>query len=284
MPQTGTLSGRYRELDYENLGSECGRDRYVNVEKYWIPGTSESDLDSGFAWREFKDSELAWTLNRPDVYALLRKSFLTVHCVILVAHEHCRSFSFPKFFTEVSEKRLSSIGKPHIQTDILTIKPIDVIHALLPHLTISSYLALTSTCRLWRRLALTTFQPHARKLVLSLGWAVPLRQEYAISIKSQANSKTAGSVLAHEKHSPQDADWLLYLSHVHRTGSMRARRWKWVLAKKLARLFEEKRKDALFVDGNEEAGMRSVKGRELDDNIAQMWPLACMLRDVEETL
>lgn len=194
------------------------------------------------------------------------------------------TFSFPKFFTEVSEKRLSSVGDPQPQTDLLTTQPVDIIHALLPHLSIPDYLALTSTCRQLRRLALTTFQPHARKLVLSLGWAMPLPQEYVIAIKSQANNKTPGSVVAHEKYSPQDADWLLYLSHVHRTGSMRARRWKWVLAQKLARLYEEKRKDIIFEGGDEEAGVRSAKGREIDGKVAQMWPMASMLKDVEETL
>lgn len=62
-------------------------------------------------------------------------------------------FSFPKFFTEVSEKRLSSVGDPQPQTDLLTTQPVDIIHALLPHLSISDYLALTSTCRYLRRLA-----------------------------------------------------------------------------------------------------------------------------------
>lgn len=60
---------------------------------------------------------------------------------------------------------------------------------------------------------------------------------------------------------------------------MRARRWKWVLARKLATYIEERRKDVLFMDGNEEAGVRTEKGREVDQKIETMWPLAMLTRD-----
>lgn len=67
-PQPGLEAGRFREFDYENLGCEGERDSKVDLRKFWVPGTSESGLACGFAWEDLKSSELAWTLNRPDVY------------------------------------------------------------------------------------------------------------------------------------------------------------------------------------------------------------------------
>ena len=134
--------------------------------------------------------------------------------------------------------RLSSLGKPAAQSGILVRQPLDVLLSLLPHLSQPTYLALTSTCRLIRLHALTTFQPHARSLVLSLGWATPLLGvgEYNAAVKK---NQTVVQSLVHPVHSPASGDWLLYLSHVHRTSSMRARRRIWNICQAVKRAVEE---------------------------------------------
>jgi hypothetical protein len=121
-------------------------------------------------------------------------------------------------------------------TDILTTQPLDILHAIVSVVPLFSYLALTSTCRFFRHHALTTFQSHARNLVLQLGWAVPFHAEYA-------KMKVRAEDMAHADNSPHDGDWLLYLSHVNRTKSMRVRRWLWDLSEEVKRAYEEKKGD-----------------------------------------
>ncbi|TFK50020.1 hypothetical protein OE88DRAFT_1809056 [Heliocybe sulcata] len=61
---------------------------------------------------------------------------------------------------------------------------------------------------------------------LELRWAVPLPSEYAIA-------KTQNIAMANAKESPLDADWVLYLSHVHRTKSMNVGVWIWGLCQRI---------------------------------------------------
>lgn len=121
---------------------------------------------------------------------------------------------------------MDEVGEPIAQPGRLTEQPLDVLLALLPYLPLQTYFAFISTCRLLRIHALTTFQPHARMRVLGLGWATPLLTlgEYDAIVKRNAS---AAEALVHSKRSPASGDWLLYLSHVHRTASMRARRRIW---------------------------------------------------------
>ena len=51
--------------------------------------------------------------------------------------------------------------------------------------------------------------------------------------------------MAHETHSPMYADWLHYLSQVHRTPAMRARRWVWALAEEVARVYRRKKAEGI---------------------------------------
>lgn len=50
--------------------------------------------------------------------------------------------------------------------------------------------------------------------------------------------------MAHAKKSPYDADWLLYLSHVHRTNSMKERQRVWRIAEEIKRAYEDRRETA----------------------------------------
>jgi len=49
--------------------------------------------------------------------------------------------------------------------------------------------------------------------------------------------------MAHAENSPRGGDWLLYLSHVNRTKSMRVRRWLWALSEEVKRSYEERKGD-----------------------------------------
>ena len=213
------------------------------------------------------------------------------------------SASFPRFRPEVAPARTSSLGPlPESTQDIVTTQPLDVLHVLLPYLDNRSFVNLLSTCRTLRHRALTILQPHARKRVLELGWAVPTEVEYAGFVKrnpptpasASPTSPTAPSAtppntpaspeadkpcqpqaddggtptektptdpsqdqaapdlshvaMAHATHSPVDADWYLYLSQVHRTQSMRARRWVWALATEVARVYRAKRPASPYAD------------------------------------
>jgi hypothetical protein len=102
-----------------------------------------------------------------------------------------------------------------------------------------SYLALTSTCRVLRHHALTTLQLDARRRVCDLDWAIPLPSEV---------KKATGSRIHMADVSNANADWLLYLSHVHRTPSMRARRWIYTLADALADSIREAKPNSAYAD------------------------------------
>lgn len=219
----------------------------------------------------------------------------------------------------VPDIRLSSLREPAATTDIITTQSLDVLHILLAYLSNKSYVNLVATCRTLRYHALTTFQPHARERVLSLGWAVPLENEYASYIRrvhpdlgitdsqaklateadsqppiridktsptddtdltlrldamslgssSRASTGTDSSStnpiaraailsqleMAHATHSPIHADWLHYLSQVHRTPAMRARHWVWALAKEVGRVYRRKKAEGPFADlGDDDEG------------------------------
>ena len=219
----------------------------------------------------------------------------------------CRS-RFPRFRPTILDARLSALGDRAATTDIITTQSLDILHILLPYLSNKSYVNLMATCRTLRYHSLTTFQPHARERVLSLGWAVPLETEYlsyvrqvhpdlgvgdapqttateagsqplnqssppsptdgtspadaaglearldAISLTSSSPNQPSRAALlsqlemAHETHSPMYADWLHYLSQVHRTPAMRARRWVWALAEEVARVYRRKKAEGPFAD------------------------------------
>ena len=60
--------------------------------------------------------------------------------------------------------------------------------------------------------------------------------------------------MAHAVHSPVDGDWYLYLSQIHRSKGMRARRRVWALAEEFTRVYRVKRaagpyEDVVAADG-----------------------------------
>ncbi|KAM5530419.1 hypothetical protein V8D89_015930, partial [Ganoderma adspersum] len=76
----------------------------------------------------------------------------------------------------------------------------------------------------------------------------------AMSLASSSPNRPSRTALlsqlemAHGTHSPIYADWLHYLSQVHRTPAMRARRWVWALAEEVARVYHRKRAEGPFAD------------------------------------
>ncbi|KAI1797218.1 hypothetical protein LXA43DRAFT_969220 [Ganoderma leucocontextum] len=313
--QSGARAGRLNDVDYEGvLGQGSKR---VDIEPLWSKGPS--DGNANFDWQEWKRRGLEWTAVRPDV--------------------------FPRFRSTVLDARLSSLGERVATTDIITTQSLDILHILLPYLSNESYVNLTATCRTLRYHALTTFQPHARERVVSLGWAVPLESEYVsyvhrvhphldiaesqpgnetehhpstqspppspadgtspgydTSIEARLGAMSLGSSdgtstksdsstshndiessssrnceailaqleMAHATHSPVDADWLHYLSQVHRTPAMRARRWVWALAEEVARVYRRKRAEGPFAD-LEPAEVDDDEGAGVDKQLREKW-------------
>lgn len=143
---------------------------------------------------------------------------------------------FPRFYTEVAPDRTALLENINFSnTDAFTSLPLDILETLIPHLTMQSYVMLTSTCRFLRLHALTTFQPHARRFVLQLPWSLPVSTELK-EMKPQTLAK-----LPSRDQSARDADWYLYLSHIHRTDSMRVRKWIWSLVDEMHHQYVKKR-------------------------------------------
>ncbi|TFK82070.1 hypothetical protein K466DRAFT_655877 [Polyporus arcularius HHB13444] len=260
----GLHAGRLPDFNYEGVLGAADQSR-VDIESLW---SKEGDSRPDFDWLEWQRRGLDWTAVRPDV--------------------------FPRFRPQVAPTRISSLGAlPESAEDIITIQPLDVLHVLLPYLDNRSFVNLLSTCRTLRHQALTIFQPHSRKRVLELGWAVPTDVEYAEFVKRNPPPPVATSpttptsptehkageaesgeestsiqpwtdeldfslvAMPHPKHSPFDADWFLYLSQVHRTQAMRCRRWVWALAKELTRIYHDKRAAGPYGDVLEADGGRT---------------------------
>ncbi|KAF7796613.1 hypothetical protein EIP86_007795 [Pleurotus ostreatoroseus] len=175
-------------------------------------------LDDDFMrldWVRFKADGFAWTYAKPD--------------------------TFPRFHRAVKPSRFPK-GEAIPPSDLL----VDVVRVLLPYLSDKSFVTLLGTCRSFRRHALTTFQAAARQRVLALDWAVPLLREYTNAPQA---TRDAGVMLDPE-HIPsaEEGDWHLYLCHVHRSQSMRARHWIWATAQEIRRAYLERRAGGPFDD------------------------------------
>lgn len=162
---------------------------------------------------------------------------------------------------------------PEETTDILTKQPLDILHVLLPYLPNPSFVRLLSTCRTFRHAALTTFQAHARQRVLELGWAVPLSGEYA----SASQSIREQDIMVDPDAPPFDGDWLFYLSSIHKSQSLRARRRLWALGEEILRTVEEHRiasgyDEAISTEDTPQSRTRKQLERHVGD------PLATTLR------
>lgn len=178
--------------------------------------------------------------------------------------------------------------------DRLTTLPLDVLRVILAHpaLDNASFVCLLSTCRAMRGYAITALQPLARARVLHLGWAIATEVEYASFVRQSATStknkkskkKRATDLahleLAHAAHSPMDADWLLYLGHVHRTDSMRARRWVWALAAEVARVRAEKRAGSVWAEvvGADGTMVKSRAWKAQKERTHQMFEMGVVMR------
>ncbi|KAJ6629492.1 hypothetical protein B0H10DRAFT_2428432 [Mycena sp. CBHHK59/15] len=148
---------------------------------------------------------------------------------------------FPRFHPVLSAERLASVGLPTPDpADLINTLPLELTLQILPLLSAKSYLALTSTCRALRWHALTTFQPHAR----------------ASSSRCRGLSR---------RRADATGDWLLYLAHVHRTQSMRVRRWVWALCEEIRRVWLRKLPGSGFADLGE--GVKSAARIELERDV-----------------
>jgi hypothetical protein len=130
---------------------------------------------------------------------------------------------------------------------------------LLPSLSAKSYVVLMSTCRFFRYHAFTTFQSHARYLVLQLPWAFPTRLELQ-DIKQQYRAE-----MARTDDELRGGDWFLYLNQVHWTKSMRVRRWIWALCEEIRRVWMAKLPRSSYADIGD--GVKSPARIQLEKRI-----------------
>ncbi|TRM63498.1 hypothetical protein BD626DRAFT_494511 [Schizophyllum amplum] len=201
----------------------------IDVRPFWRLGN-----DHGRNWFDYEDFQKSplndWLFTRPD--------------------------TMPRFFPKVENKHIGTIPNPDelpSRDDPLTTQPLDILRLIVANLDAPSYVRLTGTCRFLRAHALTTFQPEARRLVLALQWALPTSSELA-------------KMTATEESSPHDGDWLLYLSHAHRTKGMRVRRWIWAAACEAARVFEERKRVSPYAEGK-----NTVERRKFDRQASNMY-------------
>ncbi|KAI0760671.1 hypothetical protein C8Q74DRAFT_1338695 [Fomes fomentarius] len=248
----GVHAGRLRGIQYESLLGDL--EQRVDIESLWYMKAGDSPEDARFHWEEWLRRGLDWTAARADI--------------------------FPRFRTRVAPSRLSSLGPlPESTNDCITTQSLDILHVLLPYFDNKSFVNFLGTCRTLRYHALTTFQSHARRRVLALPWAIPTEVDYDNFVKRnppklearpsnsdplpasltdeggetgdsepQPESDFTHIPMAHPTHSPHTADWQLYLSHVHRTATMRARRWVWALAGEVAAVYHERRAAGPYAD------------------------------------
>ncbi|KAJ6594433.1 hypothetical protein B0H19DRAFT_1247105 [Mycena capillaripes] len=213
-PQGGMLAGRLKDIDYEHVGEK------VDLSPFWRLGP-EAGCNI-FEWKTFKahrNGSLSWIIQRPDI--------------------------FPRFNRTVSSERLASVGTPpskEERADLITTMPLELILHLLRYLSVKSYVALVSTCRFLRYHAFTTFQSHARCLVLQLPWALPTRSELE-EIKEKYRAEMAGT-----DEELRGGDWFLYLHRIHGTKSMRVRRWIWALCEEIRRVWMAKLPRSAYAD------------------------------------
>ncbi|KZV90660.1 hypothetical protein EXIGLDRAFT_770627 [Exidia glandulosa HHB12029] len=198
-PGGGIDCGRWPGVNYEGAGEE------VDTRTLWKLGFA---LGSNiFDWRGLARLGYDWVVHRPDV--------------------------FPRFYTTVSPERVKHLasGTDLRGTDVLTRMPSDVLRAIASHLVLepAALAQLSGTCRFLRFLAVDEWQLLARDCVLALRWAIPCAaelQQDAKKLEGTANKDAQG-------------DWMLYLSHVHRTNSMRVRRWVWALCGEVKRVADK---------------------------------------------
>ena len=76
--------------------------------------------------------------------------------------------------------------------------------------------------------------------------------------------------LPNAENSPHDADWLLYLSHIHRTKSMRMRRWIWSLCDEVHRVYEAKKATSPVLDPTTPQYEMAHLGLDMAYEMAQM--------------
>ncbi|KAI0316796.1 hypothetical protein OF83DRAFT_1059782 [Amylostereum chailletii] len=247
----GADEGRLEDVCYESVGDR------IDLNPFWRAGNSEDE--NVFDYTALKDAGLDWLLARPD--------------------------TFPRFFDHIKpERQLAySMDTAPERTDLLTTMPMDILHVLLEHLPPKSYVQLMATCRFLRHHALTTFQPYAQRMVCKLGWAI------ASKIEMDTLSPTMQSQMARINDGPSEGegdssthgDWFLYLSHIHRTRSMRARRWIWSLVDEVVRVYEEKRPGSIFGDdystGVRDPAERRKKMRDWQKEVRQVFQVTQMM-------
>ncbi|KIJ45516.1 hypothetical protein M422DRAFT_46588 [Sphaerobolus stellatus SS14] len=227
-PKGGKLAGRMQGLNYEDIGPVGCK---IDLRPFW-----EYRVGRGcnrFLWTEFFESPLSWALGKPD--------------------------TFPKFYSTVNGERLKNLDQSEKQKGFPTL-PIDILNLIIPLLSTKDYINVMSTCRTLRLIALTEFQAHARKRVLSLRWATPLLDVGEFDEAVKQNPKTS-EWLAHPINAPDTGDWILYLSHVHRTNGMRARRRIWYICEAFKELYDEKYPKSLY------ARNISTARRQLENNL-----------------
>ena len=178
--------------------------------------------------------------------------------------------SFPRFEPSLTPDRQESARRPVAETsDILTTLPLDIMRLILEHPALSeeSFVRVLATCRTFRTHALTTFQPIARTRVIALGWALPIPLEYSSFVQRVVNKspipdgtlcciRVAQLPLPHAEYSPLYSDWLQYLAQVLCMPNMRARRWLWTLATRLAAVRAERRAVSEYAEVEGEGGVK----------------------------
>ncbi|KAJ7121323.1 hypothetical protein C8R43DRAFT_1033857 [Mycena crocata] len=240
-PQGGAIAGRFKNINYEHVGEN------VDLSPFWQRGR---DLGCNvFNWEKLnKDGQLNWLIQRPDI--------------------------FPRFSRVVSPEKLATLAFESERTDLITTMPLELVLHLLPYLSLRSYVALVATCRFLRYHALTTFQSHARSLVLQLPWALPTRCELE-KIKPQFRTGMAG-----EGDELRSGDWFLYLNHIHWTKSMRVRRWIWALCEEFLRVWTAKLPASEYIDLSD--GIKSPARIQLEKKIQASIKEAENLRALNE--
>ncbi|KZV94476.1 hypothetical protein EXIGLDRAFT_767120 [Exidia glandulosa HHB12029] len=237
-PGTGDDAGRWAGVRYEKV-----RPERVDLRSLWTLAGDERPGHNIFDWTGLERLGYGWLMNRPNV--------------------------FPKFSKTVKPDRLAPYitDTPCGGNDFLTRLPTDIlflIAAFMPEAR--SLVHMGATCRYTRYLALTTWSPLFRAQVIALRWGMPTASE------RKAVPEAERIHIVSERDSA-GGDWMLYLSHLHRTKSMRVRRWIWALCKEVKRVADAK----MVRSGVRVRGTKAWK--ELEEKFEEIWFRREQLRD-----
>ncbi|RPD59972.1 hypothetical protein L226DRAFT_534915 [Lentinus tigrinus ALCF2SS1-7] len=255
----GVHAGRFKDINYEGILGKGDKNR-VDIESFWSKDGNECP---GFDWLGWQRRGLDWTAARPDVFPRFRPQVAPTRIsslglipqstediittqpldVLHVLLPYLDPKSFVNLLSTCRTLRHHALTtfQPQARTQVLKLGwavPTEVEYASFVRRNPPPPAATSPTSS-----STETSPPSCDKPSEADAASATPRPETSDTPPEPAKDQPDFSLvtMAHAAHSPADADWYLYLSQVHRSQGMRARRWVWALAEEVTRVYHKKR-------------------------------------------